>query len=39
MSDPVVPTIGLGVLHLFFRATPAVDTEAVGAAVKAAQTE
>ena len=39
MSDPVVPTTGLGVLHLFFRATPAVDTEAVAAAVKAAQAE
>ena len=39
VADPVVPTTGLGVLHLFFRATPAVDTEAVGAAVKAAQAE
>jgi chlorite dismutase len=39
MSEPVVPGTGLGVLHLFFRATPAVDTEAVAAAVKAAQAE
>jgi chlorite dismutase len=39
MSDPVVPSTGLGVLHLFFRVGPAVDTEAVAAAVKAAQTE
>jgi chlorite dismutase len=39
VADPVVPTTGLGVLHLFFRVTPAVDIEAVGAAVKAAQAE
>jgi hydrogen peroxide-dependent heme synthase len=39
MSDPVVPGTGLGVLHLFFRASAAVDTEAVAAAVKAAQAE
>lgn len=39
MSEPVVPTTGLGVLHLFFRVGPAVDTEAVGAAIKAAQAE
>ena len=39
MSEPVVPTTGLGVLHLFFRVSPAVDTEAVGAAIKAAQAE
>jgi chlorite dismutase len=39
MTEPVVPSTGLGVLHLFFRASPAVDTEAVAAAVKAAQAE
>jgi hydrogen peroxide-dependent heme synthase len=39
VPDPVVPTTGLGVLHLFFRAGPSVDAEAVGAAVKAAQAE
>ena len=39
MADPVVPSTGLGVLHLFFRVRAAVDTEAVAAAVKAAQAE
>jgi chlorite dismutase len=39
VSDPVVPSTGLGVLHLFFRVTEAVDTEAVVSAVKAAQAE
>jgi chlorite dismutase len=39
VADPIVPSTGLGVLHLFFRVSPSVDTEAVGAAVKAAQAE
>jgi hydrogen peroxide-dependent heme synthase len=39
VPDPVVPTTGLGVLHLFFRAGAGVDAEAVGAAIKAAQAE
>jgi chlorite dismutase len=39
MHEPVVPSTGLGVLHLFFRVSPAVETEAVAAAVKAAQAE
>ena len=39
MPDPVAPSTGLGVLHLFFRAAPGVDAEAVSAAVKAAQAE
>src|SRR4249920_3141789 len=35
MSEPVSPTTGWGVLHLFCRPTPLVDAEAVRAAVKA----
>jgi peroxiredoxin len=35
MSDPVSPTTGWGVLHLFCKPTPLVDAEAVRAAVKA----
>jgi peroxiredoxin len=34
MSDPVSPTAGWGVLHLFCKPTPLVDAEAVQAAVK-----
>jgi chlorite dismutase len=39
VNEPVVPSSGLGVLHLFFRVGSAVDTEAVKAAVKATQAE
>jgi chlorite dismutase len=39
MSEPVVPSTGLGVLHLFFHTGGAVDAEAVKAAVKATQSE
>jgi chlorite dismutase len=34
MAEPVVPGVGWGVLHLFCKPTPAVDPEAVAAAVK-----
>lgn len=37
VSEPLTPSEGWGVLHLFCRATPAVDVEAVVAAVKAAE--
>jgi chlorite dismutase len=37
MPDPLVPTVGWGVLHLFCRSTPLADAGAVVAAVKAAQ--
>ena len=39
MTEPLHPTVGLGVLHLFCRPTPLVDREAVLAAVKAAEAE
>jgi chlorite dismutase len=39
VSEPIVPTTGWGVLHLFGRPGPAFDREAVAAAVKAAQAE
>ena len=39
MTEPVTPTTGLSVLHLFFRAGAGVDTEAVAAAVKEAQAD
>jgi hydrogen peroxide-dependent heme synthase len=42
MSDavePVSPSIGLGVLHLFCRLSPLADGEAIRAAVKAAEAE
>jgi hydrogen peroxide-dependent heme synthase len=35
VSEPVSPTTGWGVLHLFCRPTPGLDVEAVRAAVKA----
>jgi peroxiredoxin len=38
MSQPVTPSTGLGVLHLFCKPTPMFDGEAVVAAVKAAET-
>jgi chlorite dismutase len=37
VTDPVVPSTGLGVVHLFCRAPAGADREAVVAAVKAAQ--
>jgi hydrogen peroxide-dependent heme synthase len=39
MSEPVVPTTGWNVLHLFCRASPEFDAEAIVAAVKAVQGE
>jgi chlorite dismutase len=39
MTEPVAPTTGLSVLHLFFRAGAGVDSEAVAAAVKEARAE
>ena len=35
-ANPVTPSVGVGVLHLFWRVDPAVDAEAVTTAVKAA---
>jgi len=35
--EPVVPSVGWGVLHLFAKATPRLDAEGVVAAVKAAE--
>jgi hydrogen peroxide-dependent heme synthase len=35
MSEPVVPSVGWGVLHLFCKPTPLCDAEAVSAALKA----
>lgn len=37
MNEPISPTVGRGVLHLFCKPTPLVDGEAVIAAVKSAQ--
>jgi hydrogen peroxide-dependent heme synthase len=37
MSDPVSPSVGWGVLHLFCKPTPLLDPEAVVSAVKACQ--
>jgi chlorite dismutase len=39
MVDLVKPTVGLGVVHLFGKATPLVDREAVIAAVKRAEAD
>jgi chlorite dismutase len=36
-SDPVTPSTGVGVLHLFCKPTPMFDAEAAVAAVKAAE--
>lgn len=36
MSEPIRPTVGRGVLHLFCKPTPLIDVEAVIAAVKSA---
>ena len=37
MPEPLAPTVGWGVLHLFCQAGPLADGEAVAAAVKAAE--
>lgn len=37
MTDPIVPSVGWGVLHLFCKPTASLDREAVTAAVKATQ--
>jgi hydrogen peroxide-dependent heme synthase len=37
MSDPVSPTVGVGVLHLFCKPTPLFDAESAVAGVKAAE--
>ena len=39
MTEPLSPSTGWGVLHLFCRATPGADAEAVVAAVKAARAD
>ena len=39
MPEPLSPSVGLGVLHLFMEVGPHLDSEAVVAAVKAAQTD
>jgi hydrogen peroxide-dependent heme synthase len=39
MSDPVVPSVGWGVLHLFCKPTPLCDGEAVAAALKVGASE
>ncbi len=36
VPEPLVPSVGLGVLHLFCRVTPRADRSAIAAAVKAA---
>jgi hydrogen peroxide-dependent heme synthase len=39
MHEPVTPSVGLGVLHLFCKCSPFADREAVLAAVKRAETD
>jgi hydrogen peroxide-dependent heme synthase len=39
MPEPLAPTVGLGVLHLFCKAGPLADGEAASAAVKAAEAD
>jgi chlorite dismutase len=39
MAEPLEPTVGLGVLHLFGKPTPLADREAVVAAVKASEAD
>lgn len=39
MPQPLTPTVGWGVLHLFCKATPLADPEAISAAVKAAEAD
>ena len=36
MAEPLVPSVGLGVLHLFCAVTPGADRDGVVAAVEAA---
>ena len=38
-ADPLTPSVGWGVLHLFLQVGPALDAEAVVEAVKAARAE
>jgi hydrogen peroxide-dependent heme synthase len=38
VTEPVIPTVGVGVLHLFCKATPLADVEEIVAAVKRAET-
>jgi len=37
MSEPIKPSVGRGMLHLFCKATPLFDGDSVVAAVKAAE--
>ncbi len=39
MTDPVTPSVGLGVVHLFCRRTPLADATAITAAVKQAEAD
>jgi chlorite dismutase len=39
MPEPVAPTVGLGVLHLFTRVGPLAEAEAIAAAVKTAEAD
>ncbi|WP_334143000.1 chlorite dismutase family protein [Rhabdothermincola sp.] len=39
MTDPLRPTVGVGVLHLFCRLTPLADAEAILAAAKGAEAD
>ena len=39
MPEPLVPSVGIGVLHLFFTVTADTDRQAVEAAVKAAEAD
>jgi len=39
MSEPLSPSVGLGVVHLFWKVAPGVDREAVIAAVKRAEAD
>lgn len=39
MTDPVTPSVGLGVVHLFCRRTPLADATAIAAAVKQAEAD
>jgi chlorite dismutase len=39
MTEPVTPSVGLGVVHLFCKRTPGTDAEEVVAAVKAAEAD
>jgi peroxiredoxin len=38
VTEPVIPSVGVGVLHLFCKATPLADAEEIVAAVKRAET-